>query len=60
MPASNQLLGGAGFEMKKLYIAPKLGTKLQDLKYPCEIQLITGSLFNQGRLKAVVSDVEVV
>jgi len=58
--ANYQLLGGAGFEMKKLYIDPKLGSKLQDLKYPCEIQLITGSVFNQGRLKAVVSDVEVV
>ena len=58
--ANYQLLGGAGFEMKKLYIDPKLGSKLQDLKYPCEIQLITGSVFNQGRLKAVVSDVEVI
>jgi len=46
--------------MKKLYIDPKLGSKLQDLKYPCEIKLVTGSIFSQGKLKAVVSDVEVV
>jgi hypothetical protein len=55
-----QLLGGAGFEMKKLYIDPALGSKLQDVKYPCEIKLITGSIFSQGRLKGVVSDVEVI
>ncbi|MFQ3172618.1 MAG: hypothetical protein ACI9DG_002659 [Oleispira sp.] len=55
-----QLLGGAGYEMQKLYIDPELGNKLKVLKYPCEVRLITGSVFNQGRLKGVVSDVEIV
>jgi hypothetical protein len=55
-----QLLGGAGFEMKKLYIDPELGGKLKGLNYPCEVRLITGSIFSQGRLKGVVSEVEVI
>jgi hypothetical protein len=55
-----QLLGGAGFEMKKFYIDPELGGKLKGLKYPCEVHLKTGSIFSQGRLKGVVSEVEVI
>lgn len=55
-----QLLGGAGYEQGKHYIDPALGSKLETLSYPCELLLKTGTIFSNGKLKGVVTDVEVV